>query len=108
MKVTAYELYKEAPLLIIDDQEFETHYVKPDPGNAYKDPVIEFEIRDQTFSPMYLDLNDIIELDDEGKGIIHLKDISDWNDAVRHLTIHAMLTVPFNSVNRAKRAIGAV
>lgn len=108
MKLTAYELYKEAPLLIIDDQEFDANYVKPGVGNDYKDPVIEFEVRDQSFYPMFMCLNDTIELNDEGKGIIHLKDIFNPESETRDLSIHAMLTVPFNSVNRAKRAIGAL
>lgn len=108
MQISIYDLYKEAPIVIIDDQEWDMVYVKPDEGNAYTNPVIEFEKHDQTYLPLYADLQDTVNLDDEGKGVISLKDIHDWDDATRLLSIHAMLTVPFNSVNRAKRSIGAL
>ena len=106
MQLTAEAFYKEVGILFIDDKEWYMTFVESSDYVPHTENVIEFQDRLEQWSPLFLETQSVIKVNDQGKGTLVLKD--PYSDDTRTVLFEACLLVPFNQLNRAKKAIGAL
>lgn len=112
MKITALQLFNHTGVIFIDNQQWEMELEDPGEWNAFDKPVVKFWFDSNHHEDSaYLYQDTIIELNDEGVGIVQLhideyEEISEGWDTKQY-TIQAYVLKPLTAVEMAKKAIGA-